>query len=272
MISGRQSTIDIAEKERIEIDYWRDSPSEGPGVDSLDNLTNKMGEARMFLAYLRRLTHLLAKRGTVLELGAGQGWSSCVYKRLFPEARVIATDISPYAIESIDYWHRILNIRVDRHYACKSYATDEPNESVDLVYCFAAAHHFVEHYKTLAEVQRILKPGGRALYLHEPVCSRLLYPLAYRRVNAMRPEVPEDLLVMANMRTFARQVGLQLTVIRNHELLDHWAFPTLSYRLQRLVPPLADLLPSSGTLLFSKPNAAIRSRAEAGAQSATGSS
>ncbi|HEY8519621.1 MAG TPA: class I SAM-dependent methyltransferase [Gammaproteobacteria bacterium] len=245
----------VAEKERIEIEYWRDSPTEAPGVDSLDNLINKLGEARIFLAYLRKLEHLLARRGTVLELGAGQGWSSCIYKRMFPDACVVATDISAYALASVDYWQRIFAVQIDRRYACRSYATGERDASVDLVYCFAAAHHFVEHGKTLAEVQRILKPGGRAVYLHEPVCSRWLYPLAYRRVNAVRPDVPEDLLVVSDMRRLAREAGLDMQVLRNHALLEPWAFPTLNYRLQRLVPPLASLLPSSATFVFSKPHA-----------------
>src|SRR5262245_51294848 len=139
------SRLSAADKQRIEIEYWRDSPTERPGAESLDNLLNKMAEARIFVAYLEKLKYLLADRGTVVELGAGQGWSSCIYKKLFPAARVIATDISSYAIESIEYWHRIFGVRTDGHYACKSYATEEPPDSADLVYCFAAAHHFVEH-------------------------------------------------------------------------------------------------------------------------------
>jgi SAM-dependent methyltransferase len=244
------SRLSAAEKQRIEIEYWRDSPTERPGAESLDNLLNKMAEARIFVAYLERLKSLLAERGTVLELGAGQGWSSCIYKKLFPAARVIATDLSSYAIESIDYWHRIFGVRTDGHYACKSYATEEPPESVDLVYCFAAAHHFVEHGKTLAEIARILKPGGRALFLHEPVCSRLLYPLAYRRVNAVRPEVPEDLLIVADVRRLAAEAGLETSMVRNAPLLGRAVFGTLNYKLQALLPPLANVLPSSMSFVF----------------------
>ena len=247
------SRLSAAERQRIEIEYWRDSPTERPGAESLDNLLNKMAEARIFVAYLEKLKHLLPERGTVVELGAGQGWSSCVYKKLFPAARVIATDLSSYAIESIDYWHRIYGVRTDGHYACKSYATDEPPQSVDLVYCFAAAHHFVEHGKTLAEIARILKPGGRALFLHEPVCSRLLYPLAYRRVNAVRPEVPEDLLIVADVRRLAAAVGLTTSLVRNAPLLGAQVFGTMNYRLQRSLPLLAHLLPSSMSFVFDKP-------------------
>jgi len=166
---------------------------------------------------------------------------------------VIATDISSYAIESIDYWHRVFGVRTDGHYACKSYATQEAAGSVDLVFCFAAAHHFDEHAETLREIARILKPGGRALFLHEPVCGRLLYPIAFKRVNAVRPAVPEDLLIVSDLRRLAAAAGLTIQVLRNEPLLGAWAFPTLNYSLQRWLPPLANVLPSSMSFVFGKP-------------------
>jgi SAM-dependent methyltransferase len=248
-------SLSPAEKQRIEIEYWRDSPTERPGAESIDNLLNKMAEARVFRTYLERLRHLLCDNGTVVELGAGQGWSSCLYKKLFPGAHVVATDISSYAIESVDYWQRIFAVQIDAHYACKSYATLEAAGSVDLVYCFASAHHFVEHGKTLSEIARILRPGGRALFLHEPVCSRLLYPIAYRRVNAVRPDVPEDLLIARDLRRLAAVAGLETSSLRNEPLLGAWAFPTLNYSLQRCLPPLAKVLPSSMSFVFQKPAA-----------------
>jgi SAM-dependent methyltransferase len=121
-----------------------------------------------------------------------------------------------------------------------------------LVYCFAAAHHFVEHGKTLVEIARILKPGGRALFLHEPVCSRMLYPLAYRRVNAVRPEVPEDLLIVADVRRLAAEAGLGTSLLRNAPLLGAQVFGTMNYRLQRSIPFLANVLPSSMSFVFHK--------------------
>jgi SAM-dependent methyltransferase len=251
--TSRSARLSRAEKERVEIEYWRDSPTERPGAESIDNLLNKMAEARIFRAYLEKLRGLLCERGTVVELGAGQGWSSCLYKKLFPAARVIATDISSYAIESIEYWQRVFSVRADAHYACKSYATEEAADSVDLVFCFAAAHHFVEHGRTLLEIARILKPGGCALFLHEPVCGKLLYPLAYRRVNAVRPDVPEDLLIVSDLRRLAAAAGLELRVLRNEPLLGASAFPGLNYSLQRWLPPLAKVLPSSMSFVFGKP-------------------
>jgi SAM-dependent methyltransferase len=153
----------------LERAYWRDSPTEALGLETLANLLNKMGEVRVFLAYLEKVPQLLADRGTVLELGAGQGWSSCLYKRLFPQAHVIATDPSPYAIGSVGYCERIVGTAIDRHSACKSYATAEPDASVDLIFCFAAAHHFADHPGTLRELHRILK-----LQRLVPSLSRLL--------------------------------------------------------------------------------------------------
>ncbi len=90
------------------------------------------------------------------------------------------------------------------------------------------------------------------MFLHEPVVGRLLYPLAYRRVNALRPAVPEDLLIVREVERLAARAGLGVEVLRNERLLGAAAFPTLSYRLQRFAPFLANVLPSSASFVFTK--------------------
>ena len=141
-----------------------------------------------------------ARPSRIIELGGGQGWASCLVKKWFPESFVIATDISPYALESLPRWEQVLNSQVDQSYACKSYGTQEGNESVDFIFVFSAAHHFICHKKTLQEFRRILKPGGKAFYWHEPSTPRILYQLAVERVNRKRPEVPEDVLIPSELK------------------------------------------------------------------------
>jgi hypothetical protein len=72
-------------------------------------------------------------------------------------------------------------------------------------------------------------------------------------VNAVRPDVPEDLLIAADMRRLAGEAGLETSVLRNEPLLGPAVFGSLNYRLQRWVPPLAEVLPSSMSFVFSKP-------------------
>ncbi len=69
---------------------------------------------------------------SVLELGAGQAWASCTVKRLFPAARVVATDISEYAVVSAGKWEQLCQVRLDRVYPALSYQLSEADNSIDL--------------------------------------------------------------------------------------------------------------------------------------------
>jgi ubiquinone/menaquinone biosynthesis C-methylase UbiE len=100
---------------------------------------------------------------------------------------------------------------LDKKIVCKSYNIPLADNSVDIVFCYESAHHFAEHKKTLLEAFRVLKKGGCVLYLHEPSCRRYLYRLAHWRVNKKRPAVLEDVLVYADMISFAKECGFSET-------------------------------------------------------------
>jgi SAM-dependent methyltransferase len=197
----------ITDRERREIDYWRDSPDERPGPLSVPNVLNKMGDARLFFGFFQRYESLFS--GRVLELGAGQGWAACLVKRLAPAAHVTATDISPYAVEAMQEWERLWGVQLDQSYSCRSTCTRETDRSIDLIFCFGSAHHF-DQAGTLGELARILKPNGAALFLYEPTVGRLLYRLQVWRMNRQRPAVQEDAIVPARFSTMAARHGLRV--------------------------------------------------------------
>lgn len=242
----------IEEKQNIEIAYWRDSIDESPNSDSVTNIVNKMTEAAIFLDCLKKYHAELSATGRVLELGCGQGWATCLYKKTFPGAHVTATDLSSFAVASIPKWEAIFGVRANNSYPCKSYETEEGDATLDLVFCFAAAHHFLAHGRTIRELSRVLKPGGRCIYFYEPTTPKYLYSMAHRRVNRKRPEVPEDVLIPSELRALSKTNGLDLKIEYYPSFVHRRPFETIYYYLLSKIPFLQGRIPCTATLIFKK--------------------
>ncbi|MFZ5532222.1 MAG: class I SAM-dependent methyltransferase [Pseudomonadota bacterium] len=243
----------IEEKQRIEIAYWRDSIDESPNSDSVVTVVNKMTEAAIFLDCMKMYHAEVSPAGRVVELGCGQGWASCIYKKMFPEADVTATDLSGFAVASISKWEAIFGIRVNRSYACKSYETEEDDASVDLIFCFASAHHFLAHRRTVREISRILKPGGKAIYFYEPTSPIYLYSLAHKRVNRKRPEVPEDVLIVSELHKLSKLENLDLRIDYYPSLIHRGPLETIYYYFLSKIPFLQKMVPCTANFIFTKP-------------------
>ncbi len=244
--------MNLAEKQQIEIDHWRSAEGESPDSNSVENLINKFSDAGIFLDIFRKYANQFDKSSVFLELGAGQGWASCLLKSQYPQATVIATDISPYAIISIKKWEYQFRTTIDGCHACMSYDIPLSSSSVDCVFSFAAAHHFLAHRKTLQEINRVLKPGGRACYLYEPTSPRYLYKVAYWRVNRKRPAVPEDVLVVNKLKQIAEQVGMKLDVEYYPSISKRGFYESIYYYFLAKIPVLRRLLPCTANLIFTK--------------------
>ena len=243
----------LSRDELRQIAFWEHSPDESPDAESLEVLARKFNESRVFLEKLECFRDLFSSATDILELGAGQCWASCMVKRQLPGARVVATDLAPAAVASAHKWERLLESKLDRIEVCKSYATPFPDNSFDLIFAFSAAHHFGNHVGTFKELRRLLRPGGSALYLHEPASPRVLYPLAYGRVNAKGCDYHEDVLIPTEIVKIARGCGLRATIRFAPTLTARTPLATLYYLVISRVRFLQRLLPCTIDLAFIKP-------------------
>lgn len=109
---------------------------------------------------LRRLVELAHLRGDerVLDVATGGGHTALAFA---PHAReVVASDLTPEMLQAAESFVRgqgvenVLFVRAD--------AEDLPfgDAEFDVVTCRIAAHHFPEPRRFVAEVARVLKPGG----------------------------------------------------------------------------------------------------------------
>jgi SAM-dependent methyltransferase len=242
----------LREKQRIEIAYWKDSPAERPESDSIYNIVNKMTDVPVLLDCLHRYGEIFGNAGNILELGGGQGWASCVVKKLYPKASVAVTDISEYAVASVHKWEHVFGVKIDQAAACKSYEIPREDSSQDLIFTFAAAHHFVAQGRTLREIHRVLKPGGHCFYFYEPSCPDFIHKAAYWRLNRKRPEVPEDVLKYRKMRGIARRSGLSCALQFYPSLLKRGPLETGYYYFLNKIPFLQKILPCTINYHFTK--------------------
>lgn len=246
--------MDLKEKEKIEIEFWKNSQFENPDSFSLANFLNKVPHFKILNTKLNNHHKHLAKAANILELGAGQGWASAFMKRwIVPDALITATDISPYALESVKYWEELFDIRIEGTRPCKSYELAFEDNQFDLVFCYAAAHHFVKYEETLAEIHRVLKPSGKCLFLYEPTCSKLFYKMHFKYVNRQRPDIPEDVLIPKEIIKLGEGLNFEVEHYYDHKSQESNSIAmSLYFKFISTFSFLQRVLPSSSDFIFTK--------------------
>jgi len=103
---------------------------------------------------------------TVADIGAGTG----LFTRMFSETvgkegRVIAVDIAQKFLDHIQATSRAAGQRNVETLLCKPDSTELPPNSVDVAFICDTYHHFEFPLKTMATLNRALKPGGRVILI-----------------------------------------------------------------------------------------------------------
>ena len=101
--------------------------------------------------------------GTALELGCGRGAGVEVILDRFGADRVIGVDLDPRMITKARRRLAARSGRVEL-YVGDAEATGLADGSVDAVFDFAIIHHVPDWRAAVAEVARVLRPGGRFYY------------------------------------------------------------------------------------------------------------
>jgi ubiquinone/menaquinone biosynthesis C-methylase UbiE len=242
----------IEERELAEIIFWKDSEHDRPESNSIHNIINKMGDCGVFYNVIEEYKNIFFKSKTALELGGGQGWASCALKRRFPNLEVTLTDISEYAILSKHKWEKIMDVTLKQSYACKSYKIPEEDESFDVVFCYAAAHHFSNMSETMKEINRVLRKGGHCFFFHEPTTIQLFYKFAYNRVNKKRHVVPEDVIVRQKLLKIGNENGFKSIIHLNPIVMNRGPVETIYYYLLSKFKILQQILPCTANFQFLK--------------------
>ena len=130
---------------------------------------------------LLRLGGPLPAGARVVELGCGSGFGTQLILQRFGAARVDAVDLDPAMVTRA---RRRLAPYADRVRLAEGSATDlrsaldAPDSSYDAVFDFAIVHHIPDWRAAIAEVARVLRPGGR--FYFDEVTAVALASRTYR--------------------------------------------------------------------------------------------
>lgn len=146
---------------------------------------------------LQALAPDLPKGGAVLDIGTGQGHSLPELAQRFRPTQIHALDPEPDFAERCDAMRQAAGAPVTLHHA-PAEKIPLPDASVDLVLCHQTLHHIVDQPSALAEVFRVLKPGGHLLlaestraYIHSWVIR-----LLFRHPMHVQRSAPEFLAML----------------------------------------------------------------------------
>ncbi len=166
---------------------------------------------RHYLPQLFRLVDSALAAQNALELGCGQGLTTNEILKRFPNVRVIAVD---YDSDQVTRAQQRLAHFSDRVVVQQGDATalDFPDDHFDVVFALNLFHHIRDYRRALAQIARVLKPGGK-LYVMD-LDQRFFNPL-FRKLFP-----PEALFSREEFLNDLRHVGLDV----ESSVSNRWAF------------------------------------------------
>lgn len=212
-----------------------------------NDIVSKSDFIRTFYKFMDFLK--LTENQKILELGSSHGWASAILKARFPNCYVVASDLVDECLIHASGYEQLLEARIDEKWAFNCRHIPFADNQFDLIFTFASFHHFFNgkgnYEQSLKEIVRVLKPGGRAVFLYEPSSPAYLYPLAYKRVNKRQitEEVDEDLLVKSRLTSYCKSIDVRISFDLVPFYFHRNPLPTIYYFILSKIPFLKQLLP-----------------------------
>jgi ubiquinone/menaquinone biosynthesis C-methylase UbiE len=193
--------------------------SEGVGVGDVWSRPSRIGmdveRPQDVVPYLDRevFTPFLGTPGTIVEIGPGAGRFTEV---LLPKCqKLIAVDTSPTMIELLK--ERFADeSKIEYHLSKGKGLPEIPDASVDAAFSYGVFVH-LQHwdiFNYLQELNRVLKPGGKALIQHSNTFSELGWKEFLREVPRQLNRHKLYLSFIVNspelMSEFVRRAGLEV--------------------------------------------------------------
>jgi len=140
--------------------------------------------------------------GTLLEVGCGRGIGIEVLLERFDAHQVHAFDLDPEMVEQARTRHASQSERV-RLWTGSATDIQAPDASYDGVFVFAILHHIPDWRAAVAEIRRVLRPGG--YFAIQEVYRVVIVNPVMRR---LMPHPQEDRFDHGQLRQACQEAGL----------------------------------------------------------------
>ncbi len=208
----------------------------------------------------KKITNLLGsekrkQKMSILEIGAGTGEYTQYLAKLFPNAEIVAIDISPKILDvAAKKCKKYSNIKFK---AASVYDLPFKKNSFDLVCGFYILHH-LNVLDALREIHRVLKPDSNALFYEPNILNPIVFliksiPFFKKKAGDSPGEwAINPLQLSSNHHPFTSF---------NWKSTEFAIFPTfISLRLSVLLDEILDKIGSIGFLNFFGGSVALRLR------------
>jgi SAM-dependent methyltransferase len=201
----------------------------------------------------------LYRGGRFLELGGGPCSASAIYKSVFPDAPVYASDVSPHALRNAAIPScRMFPQQPDHFVALDAETIPFQADTFNSVFAMSMIHHLPNPLSMLNEVERVLAPGGTfvAIDASVPPHFRWLFSReAEDRVS--RYGIQEALIPYAQWVSMIADSNLPLHSLRTYRNPQYLRQPLRALAgnlIQRLPERIAQrFFPTGILIVYDKP-------------------
>jgi SAM-dependent methyltransferase len=278
-VSNKRGEVEFRRKlfqQQVEGESVFDDEFDARGIEEV--LRTRMADT---LADFRALRDRGVTLSPFLEIGAERGQRALVIENDL-EAEGAALDLSIDLLRSCAHYSQRFGLpRIPLRICADAYRLPFRSGSLPFVFCYQTLHHFPAIEPIIAEIHRVLAPGGHFFFAEEPYKRQLHVPLV--RVKSSLRTAPRSRLAKLLRNLFVEESFNEedMGVVENHKIpLSTWrsalgafAEGEATLRLDRFRVPLYGgrnpVLYSLLWLLGGRIGGLYRKAGEPGSQAAT---